>query len=114
MTLKKALAAVSEACNRLDFVRWDRFITWDENGQVYSVHIYGWIDRDDGRADFVLLWFHDSWGWRPEDCSATTSSSAYSERIQELLRGTAEGHIDCQRVDEHFGDLIANKVELGK
>jgi hypothetical protein len=103
---------VAAAMNLLPFVRWDRFVTWSYEGGGTGLLVYGWVDREDGRSDFVTLQFESAWGWEPSECSATTSSASYSREIQRLLRGTDEGHNDCQRVDEHFGDLVDRKVVL--
>lgn len=114
MTLHEVKPLVAEAMNRLPFVRWDRFVDWshdDDGDNIAGVFVYGWIDRDDGRSDFVSLEYFESWGWRPEDCAAT-SSAARSVEIQKLLRGHADDHVDCKRVDEHFGDLVERKVVL--
>jgi hypothetical protein len=102
------VAAVTEACNLLPMVRWDRCLIWDLGAQVY-----GWIDRPDEHADFVLLTFYDNWGWKPQDCSMTTSSSFYSEEMDERLRGTSEGHVHCQRVEEVLPG-VANSIHLGR
>lgn len=66
----------------------------------------------DARADFVTLQFETAWGWNAEDASACTSSVARSEEIRTLLRGNADGHRHCQRVEEHFAHLVHNVVVL--
>ncbi len=103
---------VAAAMNLLPFVRWDRFIDWEYDEGSNGVLVYGWIDRDDGRADFVTLQFESAWGWKPDQCAATTSSAARSREIQQLLGHDAADHADCKRVDEHFGDLVRNKTSL--
>jgi len=43
----------------------------------------------------------------------TTSSADRSAAIGELLYGESDAeHYPCQRVDEHFGDLVTSKVVL--
>lgn len=98
--------------NRLPFVRWDRFV--EERTGVDGVgEAYGWIDRADRRADFVLIrWEYDLGGL---GVGFTTSSAARTAEIRELLYAGegALSHNECQRVDEHFGDLVANVAVTG-
>lgn len=110
----EVLAAMAERMNRLDFVRWDRCVRHDNTAVAY-----GWISRDDGRSDFVLLDF--SWGdtegldgstltWFAVGFS--TSSAVYSAIISRLLHGGGEGveHRDCERVEDVLGALVNWKV----
>lgn len=71
--------------NALPFVRWDRCVGDDE--QV----VYGWIAREDGHADFVLIEFGPG-----EDVGFTTSSALYSREIMERIYSTSDGHMDCE------------------
>lgn len=87
---------------RLDFVQWDRYT----NGPGF-VNAYGWIERPDARADFVLLQLWDDW----TEPSFWTSSAQYSEEIARRLYGSADGHASCQRV-EHAGLALSNVVRL--
>lgn len=87
--------------NALPFVRWDRCVGDDE--QV----VYGWIAREDGRADFVLMEFGPG-----DDVGFTTSSALYSRDIMAALYGTAEGHRDCERVEDVFGAAVTRRIEL--
>ncbi len=88
---------------KLDFVQWDRFT----NGEGF-VNCFGWINRPDGRSDFVLLAIWDG----HEEPHFWTSSAQYSEEIARRLYGDAEGHVSCQRV-EHAGLSLSNMVRLG-
>jgi len=90
--------------NALPFVRWDRAIP---GGGFMDV--YGWIDRDDGRFDFVLLTFFDE---HPPDAPPwwSTSSARYSAEIATILGGSTDTHNDCQRIDDVFGDRVPNRV----
>lgn len=106
-------------CNALPFVRWDRLVrapltevpqVCDADGGV-RVEMYGWIDRDDGRSDFVILYVR-----LPERAIGYTSSSA--ERTQEI-RDRLFGHLDeptehyaCERVEDVFGDLVPGAIRL--
>lgn len=53
----------------LDFVQWDRY-----SGTLDTFDVFGWIARDDGRADFVILQVC------PEGIGFTTSSAKYIVR----------------------------------
>lgn len=100
MSAPESLAAV---LNLLPFVIWDRFTT-DPDGRGV---VYGWISRPDGRFDFVVLEYSADLA----SIGYTTSSVEHSEEIGVLLYGEKAGqHFPCQRVDEHFGDLVANKT----
>ena len=99
-------AELAQAMNKLPFVTWDRF-TEDPDGDL---DVYGWIARDDGRSDFVMLVFPRPFD--PEYVGFSTSSAEYSKEIGRLLHGGESVHFDCQRVDEHFGDLVDRKTTL--
>lgn len=98
--------------NRLDFVKWDRLVRLGAR-----LKAYGWIDRPgseaDGRADFVLLVFDVREG---DDVfiDFTTSSASYSEEICRRLFDTAAGHVDCERVDDVFGELVPRTVRSSR
>lgn len=100
-----ALAAekhrIARVCNRLPFVTWDRLIN---HGEMSS--IYGWIPRDDGRFDFVVIEFQFAGDREPY---WITSSARNSAAIAELL-GQGGSHNPCQRVEDVFGSLIERKV----
>lgn len=91
---------VAAFLNALPFVHWDRFTQ-----TVDELVVYGWIDRDDAHADFVLMQFavDGSVGW-------TTSSAKWSRPISVALLGDDDGHVDCQRVEAEFGQLVANAI----
>ena len=90
--------------NYLWFVRWDRAIPGDG-----LVDVYGWIDRDDGRSDFVLLTFWDEHppGTPP---SWSTSSARYSAEIATIVNGSTDTHNACRRVGDVFDDRVLNQV----
>lgn len=103
---REAIAAV---LNRLPFVRWDRLVDAPTtSGDHHVTSVYGWIARADCRSDFVLLEFA-SWDDTP---GFATSSAERSAEIAELLYGAGGPHYPCQRVEDVFGDLVANKVAL--
>ena len=90
--------------NYLWFVRWDRAIPGDG-----FIDVYGWIERDDGRSDFVLLTFWDEHppGTPP---SWSTSSARYSAEIAKIINGSTDTHNVCRRVGDVFGDRVHNRV----
>jgi hypothetical protein len=100
--------------NHFPEVRWDRFIDTGE-----QVSVYGWIDRDDGKADFLLMEFV-----RPEEPEAagtmgvgyTTSSAEYSEVFFErIYHSEADEHFKCQRVEHAaFGALVSRAIRLAE
>jgi hypothetical protein len=90
---------IARIMNALPEVTWDRCTGDEINGSVF-----GWINRDDGRADFVLL------QWSPEWFRSTTSSAEYSLSISERLFGSTTGHRPCRRVEHVYGELVKNKI----
>jgi len=99
---------VTDVCNELPFVNWDRFIDCNDN-----VVMFGWIDREeDSYKDFVCIEV-SSRGY----VSFTTSSAEYSETISNiyvshgrLLPGT---HRPCQRMeDSHQLTGVRNVVKI--
>lgn len=104
-----ARPSISDAMNQLDFVTWDRCIVHDYPlyADPLGLTVYGWIARDDGRSDFVVL---ESYPWE-DRLGYTTSSARYSAEIHRRLYGSDDGHTDCQRVADSFlSDLVARKV----
>ena len=93
----KMAKTVTDVCNELPFVNWDRFIDCND-----SVMLFGWIDREeDSYKDFVCVEVSGR-GY----VSFTTSSAKYSETISDiyvsqgrLLPGT---HRPCQRVEDSY------------
>ena len=87
---------VTDVCNELPFVNWDRFIDCSN-----SVMIFGWIDREeDSYKDFVCVEVS-----RRGYVEFTTSSAKYSETISNiyvnhgrLLPGV---HKPCQRIEHN-------------
>lgn len=85
------------------YVRWDRAIPLEEHGVA---SIFGWIDRDDGKKDFVLIEASLNTG---EMHLIGTSSKEWSEKIAQEL---GDEHTDCVRVEDHFD--INNSIKLNK
>jgi len=88
--------------NRFPEVMWDR-LTED----AADVKAYGWVARDDGRFDFVLL---DFWNADAGTPGFSTSSAELSATFASRL-GVADEN-ECQRVEHVLGDLVLKKIEL--
>jgi hypothetical protein len=98
-------AKAARYLNALPFVTWARYVAVrDEDGDI-RVCVYGWIAREDGRSDFVCLYFDfDPVGLF--DVAFATSSAKHSETINNVVTGGATEHFPCRRVEEGFGPLI--------
>lgn len=101
-------AEIAAVLNSLPMVQWDRFIEAPVESDHWMIVVYGWIARDDGQRDYVVLEFC-SWTELP---SFSTSSAKWSAQINEILYGPEAEHFDCQRVNIEFGDLVERKVVL--
>ncbi len=91
---------IADILNALPFVLWDRCtVAGDETT------IYGWIDRRDGRKDFVLVQFTGPL------VGFTTSSARWSRTIHEVIYGPRAGdHNDCRRVVDEFAGAVDHAV----
>lgn len=102
------LHAIAEKMNTLPFVRWDRLTDADDTPGERRIDVYGWIDRPDGRSDFIVLTFGewtDSVGW-------LTSSAEYDPTIRATLDPPGSPNYECQRVEDVFGSSVGNAVRL--
>lgn len=99
--------------NNLSFVKWDRFVNNLVTDQ--SLSIYGWIDREDSKKDFVHLTYYTSKHPLYIGFGFTTSSSKYSKEISKIINhGLDLGkHTKCQRVETYFPKVI-NVIHLKK
>lgn len=89
-----APAIIARDLNALPFVKWDRYVN---DGEWCA--LYGWIERPDGRADFVILIY------TPEGRENYTSSAELSAAIDYLFGETGE-HNDCGRIEDAFCDVV--------
>lgn len=81
---------ISDTLAKLDFVRWDRYVE-----AHLGVMFYGWIPRDDGKNDFVIVVFEKEQYWY------VTSSKKYTKEICRLIIGDpTDKHDDCKRVED--------------
>lgn len=107
-------ATMADFMNRLSFVQWDRMSEGAAGRQMQS-EVFGWIDRDDGRSDFVALRFSGSArdevpGW--VNLGVFTSSALYSEEITRIVLGEDVPHYSCLRVEDEFGGLVEKCGEV--
>ena len=116
MPKPEVFAAMAERMNRLPEVEWDRCVLHPDTDAGV---VYGWIGRNDGCRDFVVLEF--IWGettglddskltWF--SVGLTTSSAQHSASMGERFGAASGTHRDCERVEHVFGNLVEHKVEL--
>ena len=82
--------------DRLPFVEWDRLVVGNVITDSQAITAHGWIDRDDGHEDFVvmILWTAD------RTVFAHTSSPEYSAEISQRLFGDTDDHNDCRPIED--------------
>ena len=102
MTSKMA-RTLTDVCNELPFVNWDRFV---DCGNIVAV--FGWIDREkDSYKDFVCVEIS-----RRGYVEFTTSSAKYTEIISNIYvkhgRLPPGVHEPCQRIEDR-NDLAGIK-----
>ena len=98
---------LAKVMNLVPQVRWDRCIPLDD-----LIRIYGWVERPDGRADFVIF---ESWlvEGRPELNFFTSSPDPeLATTIATALGIAINDHVDCQRIEEVFGGMVTNAIKL--
>lgn len=102
---------VADYLAKLDMVEWDRYTTDEDERVGEIINVYGWIDRpEDAYKDFVVVRFF------PDTDEGLiwylTSSDRYSEEIHRRLFGSADGHVECRRVEHTFD--APNAITLGE
>jgi hypothetical protein len=90
MSVIKVLALIAKKIP----VEWDRYI---EDDGTYNV--YGWIQRSDGKRDFLLVSIKEDLGTY---VSFVTSSAKYSKTLTGLIHGDTSEHIDCKKVEDLY------------
>lgn len=82
-------------------VQWDRWA-----GNIIDMVVFGWITRDDGRFDFIVLDL-----FKGELQSFRTSSAKYSAHFSKMLGWS---HADCNRVEDYpevFGETHCIRIK---
>ena len=108
-----ASALLAAKMNLLPEVAWDRWGGWYEypgDQGIMVASVFGWIARDDGRSDFMVLSGFWAEGAGLYHLSFNTSSARYSREFSERLG--MDDHRDCRRVEDDFGSLVERKVEV--
>lgn len=75
-------------------IEWDRYTN---SGTHY--YVYGWIQRKDGKRDFVVVEMEQN----EESLRAidfVTSSAKYSREIMKIMFVTDAGHSDCKKISQ--------------
>jgi hypothetical protein len=83
---------IEQTLNKLPEVTWDRWA-----GDMDACMIYGWIPRDDGRSDFVVLRFKGG-----ECFNFVTSSHRFSAEFARRLLFQITDHNPCKRVEDFW------------
>ena len=95
-----------EGCLKdLDFVSWDRFIDYIQDGKRI-LRIYDWIAREDNYQDFIMLEILLD----ETKVSYLTSSNSYTQEISKILYGNYNTHNICRRVENIF--KVKNCIKL--
>ena len=100
---QRLVRCVEEALAKLPYVKWDRWT--GELGSEDGIAVYGWIARDDSKADFVWMRIDNDGPWM-----FATSSAQYSEDISKRLNFQgSSGHHPCKRVEDFFNVTTCRK-----
>lgn len=93
---------VEQTLNRFPEVTWDRW-----SGGNPNMAVFGWIPREDGKADFVLLHFNNE-----GPTFISTSSAKYSAEFCARLAdfGFGDDHHPCERVEDYFPNVKATHL----
>ncbi len=86
---------VAATLNLLPEVTWDRF-----SGDDGNIGVFGWIYRQDGRADYVMVMIDNGGPWL-----FSTSSAKYSATFAARLGMDGDGHTHCRRIEDHFPEV---------
>lgn len=112
--LKKSTAEqIADLMNLFPEVRWDRV-----SGVRERFFVYGWLDREDGRADFVnlILELEDEESLTHQlQTSSAERSEEFCRRLERYCGAGPESpseHAPCQRVEDLFGDLVPSAIAL--
>lgn len=97
---------IKKILNQFPEVRWDRY-TEQKYPDGTGLEFYGWIERDDGKFDFLEIYFFNN---KPEWIA--TSSKKYSLGFHLRLGFPENEHLGCKRVEWIFPDINCIKLNL--
>jgi hypothetical protein len=103
------MLTIAEVLNEVKRARWDRCIDL-----IGVLRLYGWVEREDDHADFVVLdvqRYSDS----PDlDYTFGTSSPdpALSAEVAAAIGIDVGDHVPCQRIEEVFGGMVTRAIKL--
>jgi hypothetical protein len=81
-----------------DLVEWDRYGIRNEDDSGF---IFGWIKRDDGFYDFVIIKFWLDWDKKGAFFyNYDTSSKKYSKEIGVRLGSNLDGYLECRSASD--------------
>lgn len=90
---------ITEVLSRVPEVKWDRLV------DAEKTRVYGWLEREDDHADFVLIDFWLEAGQLTWE--VLTSCPSPPERFWERLEINVEDHADCRRVEHAFPRVLS-------
>lgn len=91
---------IEKTLKKLSFVRWDRYVEFEE-----GIEFYGWISRKDGKFDFLVLdFFSDGF------IDYSTSSAKYSLKILYMIGGKRGEHNPCKRIEKIY--TLKNMIKV--
>lgn len=107
---------IAVVLNKFPEVKWDRLTRSNSDYRsgaetVWIATCFGWIAREDGRSDFLVIEL-SRYGTDELWPTFTTSSAELSEEFNRRLWGDEVGHNECERVEDVFGPMVTNRVKL--
>lgn len=94
----ESASRLTTAMKSLSFVAWDRFV---------GPFVYGWISRQDGRFDFIVIWDHYG-----SVAFVSSSHERHDDTLSALYGQDAQQEAArCQRCEDVFKD-VPNVVRL--
>lgn len=99
---------IAAILNRCTIVRWDRLTDGEQDGGHRNVTVYGWVDRTDGRSDFVVLEFGS---WTDQPGFLTSSAEHERELYRQVFEEDGEPSQPCKRVEDEL-PTVDNAIRL--
>lgn len=99
---------IEKILNQFPEVTWDRWT--GEIGSEFGIGVYGWIERQDGKSDFMFIRIDNDGAWM-----FATSSAKYSAEFSRRLNFEgSSGHEQCKRVENYFKSVKATALSVAK